>query len=273
MNPWQDFLESIANRYKIPPSPRKLFFFQFSQECRTWSIKTIEDEFNRIYQVNSDNFDDYRKRLYAILEEYCLELGEAKRGKSDILWRHLEQKYPEWAQANIPLTIDELWQELWIKAEERLDILGPINQNKLEVLSMGDEVERMNTNSEFSRVLQVGESIKIKVNPIAIGEIVVLERDQRGHVYCLCPSYLQKKNSLNSHPLIISDKFITLHTPDIVQLWMLVTPDPLTFNWFPMSQEQSLKIGCKELKDVLEILTKILTINGKAWCNTYRVIR
>lgn len=268
MNPWQDFLESIANRYKIPPLPRKLFLFQFSQERRTWNIKTIEDEFNHTYQVNSDNFDDYRRRLYAILEGYCLELYEVKKGKSDILWRHLEQKYPEWAQVNVPLTLDELWQELWVKAEERLDILGPITKNKSEVLSMGEEVEKMNTSSEFARVIQVGESIKIKVNPVATGEIIILERDQRGNVYCLCPSYLQKENSLNNQPLIIPDEFITLHAPDAVQLWMLVNPHPLIFSWFPMSKEQQLKIDCEELKDVLEVLT----IDGKAWCNTYTVI-
>jgi hypothetical protein len=269
MSPWQDFLESIANRYKIPPLPRKLFLFQFSQERKAWSIKNIEDKFNSVNQVSKDNFDDYRKRLYFILEDYCSELCEVKGGKSNVLWRCLEREYPQWIQENIPLTLDELWQELWVHGKERPDVLGLITKSKLEVLSIGEEVERMNMGTEFSRVVQVGESIKIKVNPVASGEVIVLERNQRGSIYCLCPSYLQKENSLNSQPLIIPDEFIALNVPDVVQLWMLVSPHPLPFSWFPMSKEQQLKIDCEELKDVLGILT----MDGSAWRNTYTVIR
>jgi hypothetical protein len=271
MNKWLNFLESIATEYKLPPAPRKLFLFHFDRERKNWSIKKIENDFLTIEStINSNNFDDYRKRLYSAFEESCLDLQDKKRNKADILWKWLEERYSDWIEQNIPSTLDEIWHKLWEIGEDRSDVFGLITPKSLKSLGIASTIERINYPSEFSNVIEVGSSINIKVNPVTSGEIILLERNQpTGNIYCLCPSYLRLENSLSDEPLIIFDDFMTIDEPDRVQLLMLVAPELPQFDWFPKMDGASLQIESEELKDVL-VQT---TLGGRIWRNAYTVVR
>jgi hypothetical protein len=269
MNKWLNFLESLATKYQLPPSPRKLFLFHFAQERRNWSSKKIEDNFLSINPTkNNNNFDDYRRRLYSTFEESCFDLQDKSRNKADILWQWLEEQYPDWLKQNIPSTLDEIWQQLWEIGEDRSDVFGLITPKSLKSLGIASTIERINYPSEFSNLIEVGSSINIKVNPVTSGEIILLERNQTGNIYCLCPSYLRLENSLSNEPLIILEDFMTIDEPDRVQLLMLVAPELPQFDWFPKMDGASLQIESEELKDVL-VQT---TLGGRIWRNAYTVV-
>jgi hypothetical protein len=272
MSEWKKFLQSIADEHHLPPLPRILFLFQFDRERRNWSVKKIEEEFLKINQGTSNNFDDYRKRMYGALAFWCPELASDPRNKADIVWQSLEEKYPTWIRKNIPPNLDEIWQRLWADGEDGSDMFGPITQASLKTLGgIGDEIERTNSSSEFFRFLKRGAAIKIKVNPVVSGEIIILERNQQGHIFCLCPSYIQKEYFLTDRPLLIpaGEEFVSMEEPDVLQLCMVTASQLPRFDWLPLTNKQSLQIKSNELKDVLE--QSISISSAKIWINSYIV--
>ncbi|PSB56462.1 hypothetical protein [Chamaesiphon polymorphus] len=270
MDRWLNFLESLATECKLPPAPRKLFLFHFDLDRKQMSVEEIEKNFLAANPtLNSNNFDDYRKRLYFTFEEFCLELQNKQRNKAATLWQWLEDRYADWAKQNIPASLDEIWQQLWQIGEDRSDVFGIVTPRSLQSLGIASTVEEINYPSEFSSTIEVGNSINIKVNPVVSGKIMLLERSQTGNVYCLCPSHLSSENTLSDRSLIIFDNFITIDEPDRVQLLMLTAPKLPQFDWFPTARGESLQIDREQLTDVLVHIT----LDGKVWRNTYTVIR
>jgi hypothetical protein len=273
---WQQFLESMADECSLPPSPRQLFLFQFAREHRNWSVERIEEEFIKVNKVNSHNFDDYRRRLYAILESRVTNLDPDSRNKSNIVWKYLEEIYPSWIEQNISSDLDRIWQDMWAIGEERADIFGPVTEASMTTASLatlggiGDRIENLNNPSEFSRNLVVGTSIKIKVKPVVSGKIIILERNQCGQIFCLCPSYIQQENDLVDRSLLIpaGRDFVLMDEPDVLQLCMIVSPQLPQFDWLPLTEDRSLEITSNELKDVL----KESRLATNIWITSYRII-
>jgi hypothetical protein len=251
MDKWSLFLENIADQYSLPPSPKKLFLYHFNRERRNWTVTEIEKEFISINNVTSINFDDYRRRLYALFEKDCPELIDASRNKSYILWVWLEEKYKEWVTENSPPDINELWEELLKSAVDGRDIFGPIViNNVLPTLGLGTAIEETFNISEFRHKIRVGDSIQLKISPIINGKILLLEKNKIGKVYCLCPSFIKPENTLIDSPLIFPDRPISLNEPDHLSLLLVIFQELPSFNWLPMIKGQSLEIGYQELQQV-----------------------
>ncbi|PSB01853.1 hypothetical protein [Merismopedia glauca] len=268
MNHWSIFLESLGTEYKLSPSVRQLLLFQFAKERKHMSVQEIKTELER-YDINTERYDDHRKRLYEAFSETCSELTKVNRGKAQILWKWLEEVYPNWHKQHIPPTLDELWAYLWRSATEGSHIFGPITQKSLESLGgIGESREREKQPSEFPRLIKVGQSINLKVKPVSVAKIIILERNKTGNIYCLCPSYLGQENTLDKEPLVILEDFTMLEEPDELQLLMIVDPELPSFDWFPISEEKSLQIGCEQLQDIFSRTT----LSAKVWRNTYKVI-
>lgn len=272
MDNWLAFLESLATEYELPARPRKLFLFQFDRRRKNMTVNEIREELYSMEnsgELEESKYDDYRRRLYASFSEACPELMNAKKDKARILWKWLEERYLDWLQTNIPRSLDQIWQELWQSAAEGANVFGLITEKSLDSLGgIGESKQREKHPSEFSRIIKVGQSINLKTKPVSRGKIIILERNQTGDIYCLCPSYLGKENTLNKESLVLLEDFIMLYELDELQLLMVVDPELPSFNWLPISPEKSLQIGCEQLQDIFSRTT----LSAKVWRNTYKVI-
>jgi hypothetical protein len=168
-----------------------------------------------------------------------------------------ETLYPEWLKQRhlIPLTCDQLWQQLWETATPT-DKLKPVLLESLSNLEMGEA--EMTEEDSFS--FRLNSRIRLEVNLDSAGYLLLLEKGTSGKMWCLCPSgFAPQAKHLGgwvSLPQASSRHryFKLTGTPGQEEIVAVITKDVPRLDWLPKPGEPLLQLREGHLTGLLEYL-------------------
>lgn len=199
-----EFLKAIATRLGFSGKTWDAFIARFQDKNSNATNKDIaiylEAELLEGTRDGSNPATILRDHLIAICDKFeaqgCDYQGITK-GKWKIAKRYLrEELYPEWVKQRriIPLTCNQLWQELWGQAEPT---------NKMQPILLNDKLQPVLLNPKLPLGLEMGEAeidetapisiplkskIRLDINLEQAGYLLLLEKGTSGKLWCLCPS-------------------------------------------------------------------------------------
>jgi hypothetical protein len=202
-----------------------------------------------------------RDRLKAICDKFEAEgcdFQGVTKGRWKIAKRWLrEVLYPEWLKQRhlIPLTCDQLWQQLWETATPT-DKLKPVLLESLSNLEMGEA--EMTEEDSFS--FRLNSRIRLEVNLDSAGYLLLLEKGTSGKMWCLCPSgfapELKHLGGWVTLPQASSrHKYFKLTgSPGQEEIVAVITKDVPRLDWLPQPGEPLLQLREGHLTGLLEYL-------------------
>ncbi len=202
-----------------------------------------------------------RDRLKAICDKFEAEgcdFQGVTKGRWKIAKRWLrEVLYPEWLKQRhlIPLTCDQLWQQLREIAKPT-DKMKPVLLEFLSNLEMGEA--EMTEEDSFS--FRLNSRIRFEVNLDSAGYLLLLEKGTSGKMWCLCPSGFapEPKHSEGwvSLPQASSRHryFKLTGSPGQEEMVAVVTKDVPRLDWLPQPGEPLLQLREGHLTGLLEYL-------------------
>jgi hypothetical protein len=202
-----------------------------------------------------------RDRLKAICDKFEAEgcdFQGVTKGRWKIAKRWLrEVLYPEWLKQRhlIPLTCDQLWQQLWETATPT-DKLKPVLLESLSNLEMGEA--EMTEEDSFS--FRLNSRIRLEVNLDSAGYLLLLEKGTSGKMWCLCPSgfapELKHLGGWVTLPQASSrHKYFKLTgSPGQEEIVAVIAKDVPRLDWLPKPGEPLLQLREGHLTGLLEYL-------------------
>ncbi|HEY9798093.1 MAG TPA: DUF4384 domain-containing protein [Leptolyngbyaceae cyanobacterium] len=189
----EEFLKAIATRFGFSGKTWLVFLERFREKNTDSLDKDIAEYLQtELIEGTSDGANPatiLRDRLKVICDKFEAE-GCDYQGVTKGRWKiakrwFREVLYPEWLKQRhlIPLTCDQLWQELWETATST-DKLKPVLLESLPNLDMGKA--EMTEEDSFS--FRLDSEIRFEVNLDSAGYLLLLEKGTSGKMWCLCPS-------------------------------------------------------------------------------------
>jgi hypothetical protein len=189
----EDFLKEIATRFAFSSKTWLVFLERFREKNTDSLDKDIAAYLEaELIEGTSDGANPatiLRDRLKAICDKFEAEGCDFQgltKGRWKIAKRWLrEVLYPEWIKQRhlIPLTCDQLWQQLWETATPT-DKLKPVLLESVSGLDMG-KAEMAEVDS---LCFPLNSKIRFEVNLDSAGYLLLLEKGTSGKMWCLCPS-------------------------------------------------------------------------------------
>ena len=189
----EEFLKAIATHFGFSAKTWLVFLERFREANTDLDDKRLAEvlERNLLEGTSARTIPAtiLRDRLKAIcdkLEAEGCDFEGVTKGRWKIAKRWLrEVLYPEWLKQRhlIPLTCDQLWQQLWETATPT-DKLKPVLLESLSNLEMGEA--EMTEEDSFS--FRLNSRIRFEVNLDSAGYLLLLEKGTSGKMWCLCPS-------------------------------------------------------------------------------------
>jgi hypothetical protein len=210
-------------------------------------------------EVNSVKIlrDRWDKAICPKLAEVgCPQLSGKGKWKDARKWLR-DTKFPEWLKQRhlIPLTCDQLWQQLWETATPT-DKLKPVLLESLSNLEMGEA--EMTEEDSFS--FRLNSRIRFEVNLDSAGYLLLLEKGTSGKMWCLCPSgfapELKHLGGWVSLPQASSrHKYFKLTgSPGQEEIVAVIAKDVPRLDWLPKPGEPLLQLREGHLTGLLEYL-------------------
>jgi hypothetical protein len=261
----EEFLKAIATRFGFSGKTWLVFRERFREKNTDSLDKDIAEYLEvELIEGTSDRTIPatiLRDRLKAICDKFepegCDFQGVTK-GRWKIAKRWLrEVLYPEWLKQRhlIPLTCDQLWQQLWETAMPT-DKMKPVLLKSLLPLEMGEA--EMTEEDSFS--FRLNSRIRLEVNLDSAGYLLLLEKGTSGKMWCLCPSGFapEPKHSGGwvSLPQASSrHKYFKLTgSPGEEEIVAVITRDVPRLDWLPKPGEPLLQLREGHLTGLLEYL-------------------
>lgn len=277
----EEFLKAIATRFGFSGKTWLVFLERFREKNTDRLDKDIAAYLEaELLEGTTDGANPatiLRDRLKVICNKFepegCDFQGETK-GRWKIAKRWLrEVLYPEWLKQRhlIPLTCDQLWQQLWETATPT-DKLKPVLLKPVSSLEMGEA--EMTEEDSFS--FRLNSRIRFEVNLDSAGYLVLLEKGTSGKMWCLCPSGFapEPKHSGGwvSLPQASSrHKYFKLTgSPGPEEIVAVITKDVPRLDWLPKPGEPLLQLREGHLTGLLEYLN--LARDCQVLRMAYRVI-
>jgi hypothetical protein len=240
----EEFLKAIATRFGFSGKTWLVFLERF-REKNTDSLDKDIAAYLEVELIEGTNDGAnpatiLRDRLKAICDKFEAEgcnFQEETRGRWKIAKRWLrEVLYPEWLKQHylIPLTCDQLWQQLWETATPT-DKMKPVLLESLPTLDMG-EVE---TAEAQILSFSLDSKIRFEVNLDRAGYLLLLEKGPSGKIWCLCPSSNfapkpQHPGGRVSFPQAGSrQKYFELDRPGQEEIVAVIAKDVPRSDWLP----------------------------------------
>jgi hypothetical protein len=192
-----------------------------------------------------------------LVEAGCPQLRGKGKWKEARKWLQ-EEKFPEWLLKQrhlIPLTSDQLWQQLWETATQT-NQMRPVPLSSPSSLEMG-EAEMADETFAFP----LGNRIRFEVNLDSAGYLLLLEKTTSGKICCLSPSkgyapdpYLPA--GVASLPLLDArqEHFKLTGNPGIEEIVAVITKETLGLDWLVKPSEKLLELREGQLTELLEYL-------------------
>ncbi|EDX74376.1 hypothetical protein MC7420_3900 [Coleofasciculus chthonoplastes PCC 7420] len=198
-----EFLKAIATRLGLSGKTWDVFLARFQDKNSNATNKDIafylEAELLEGTRDGSNPATILRDHLIAICDKFeaegCDYQGSTK-GKWKIAKRYLrEVLYPDWVKQRrlIPLTCEQLWQELWGQATPT-DKMRPILLNDklqpvlLKPKLLGLEMGEAEIDETAPISIPLNSKIRLDINLEQAGYLLLLEKGTSGKLWCLCPS-------------------------------------------------------------------------------------
>ena len=261
----EEFLKAIATRFGFSGKTWLVFLERFREKNTDSLDKNIaahlEVELIEGTNEGANPATILRDRLKVICDKFEAEgcdFQGVTKGRWKIAKRWLrEVLYPEWLKQRhlIPLTCDQLWQQLWETATPT-DRMMPVLLESLSKLEMGEA--EMTEEDSFS--FRLNSRIRLKVNLDSAGYLLLLEKGTSGKMWCLCPSGFapQAKHSGGwvSLPQASSrHKYFELTgSPGQEEIVAVITKDVPRLDWLPKPGEPLLQLREGHLTGLLEYL-------------------
>jgi hypothetical protein len=261
----EEFLKAIATRLGFSGKTWLVFLERFREKNTDSLDKDIAAYLEaELIEGTSDGANPatiLRDRLKAICDKFEAEgcdFQGVTKGRWKIAKRWLrETLYPEWLKQHylIPLTCDQLWQQLWETATPT-DKLKPVLLESLSNLEMGEA--EMTEEDSFS--FRLNSRIRFEVNLDSAGYLLLLEKGTSGKMWCLCPSgfapELKHLGGWVSLPQASSrHKYFKLTgSPGQEEMVAVITKDVPRLDWLPKPGEPLLQLREGHLTGLLEYL-------------------
>jgi hypothetical protein len=261
----EEFLKAIATRFGFSGKTWLVFLERFREKNTDRLDKDIAEYLEtELIEGTSDGANPatiLRDRLKAICDKFDAEECDFQgvtKGRWKIAKRWLrEVLYPEWLKQChlIPLTCDQLWQELWEIATPT-DKLKPVLLKSLSPLEMGEA--EMTEEDSFS--FRLNSRIRFEVNLDSAGYLLLLEKGTSGKMWCLCPSgFAPQAKHLGgwvSLPQASSrHKYFKLTgSPGEEKIVAVITKDVPRLDWLPKPGEPLLQLREGHLTGLLAYL-------------------
>jgi hypothetical protein len=261
----EEFLKAIATRFGFSGKTWLVFLERFREKNTDRLDKDIAEYLEaELIEGTNDGANPatiLRDRLKAICDKFEAEgcdFQGVTKGRWKIAKRWLrEVLYPEWLKQRhlIPLTCDQLWQQLW-KTATPTDKLKPVLLESLSNLEMGEA--EMTEEDSFS--FRLNSRIRFEVNLDSAGYLLLLEKGTSGKMWCLCPSGFapEPKHSGGwvSLPQASSrHKYFKLTgSPGQEEIVAVITKDVPRLGWLPKPGEPLLQLREGHLTGLLEYL-------------------
>jgi hypothetical protein len=261
----EEFLKAIATRFGFSGKTWSVFLERFREKNTDRLDKDIAAYLEaELLEGTTDGAIPatiLRDRLKVIcdkLEAEGCDFQGVTKGRWKIAKRWLrEVLYPEWLKQRhlIPLTCEQLWQQLWETATPT-DKLKPVLLESLSNLEMGEA--EMTEEDSFS--FRLNSRIRFEVNLDSAGYLLLLEKGTSGKMWCLCPSGFapQAKHSGGwvSLPQASSRHryFKLTGSPGQEEIVAVITKDVPRLDWLPKPGEPLLQLREGHLTGLLEYL-------------------
>ena len=261
----EEFLKTIATRFGFSGKTWLVFLERFREKNTDRLDKDIAEYLEaELIEGTNDGANPatiLRDRLKAICDKFEAEgcdFQGVTKGRWKIAKRWLrEVLYPEWLKQRhlIPLTCDQLWQQLW-KTATPTDKLKPVLLESLSNLEMGEA--EMTEEDSFS--FRLNSRIRFEVNLDSAGYLLLLEKGTSGKMWCLCPSGFapEPKHSGGwvSLPQASSRHryFKLTGSPGQEEMVAVITKDVPRLDWLPKPGEPLLQLREGHLTGLLEYL-------------------
>lgn len=169
-----------------------------------------------------------------------------------------EEHYPEWLKEHpiLPLTCDQLWQQLWEKATHS-DKMKPVLVPSVATLDMGGaEIA-----DDDKPSVPVKSRIYFQVPLEKAGYLLLLEKGTSGKMYCLSPSGGYAPNPhlpagvVNLPMLGARRRYFQLDDkPGTEEMVAVIAKDKPTLDWLSQVSKPLLPLQESHLKGLLEYL-------------------
>lgn len=260
-----EFLQAMATRLQLSGKTYLVFIERFQDKNSDALDKDIaqylEVELLEGTNEGANPATIMRDRLKAICQKFadagCDFNSNSDKGHWKIAKRWLrEVVYPEWLKNHplLPLTREQLWQQLWHKATEnrQLKLLVP----QLVDLEMGTEEM---TESDLLAV-RLGSRVKLEVSLDDPGYLLLLEKGTSGKIWCLSPSGFAPEPYVSGGRVILpmsgsrhQSFHITGKTGEEEIIAVVAKTIPL-LDWLPNKSDPLLQIGVEHLQGLFGYL-------------------
>ncbi len=261
----EEFLKAMATRYQFAGKTYLVFMERFRDKNSNALDKDIaqylEVELLEGTNEGANPATIMRDRLKVICQKFaeagCDFNGNSDKGRWKIAkcWLR-EVVYPEWLKNHplVPLTCEQLWQQLWHKATEnrQLKLLVP----QLEGLEMGTAEM---TESDLLAV-RLGSRVKLEVSLDRDGYLLVLEKGTSGKIWCLSPSGFAPEPYVSGGRVILPMRgsrhqsfHITGKTGEEEIVAVIAKTIPL-LDWLPNKGDPLLQVGVEHLQGLFGYL-------------------
>lgn len=262
----EEFLKAIATRFSFSGKTWLVFLERFREKNTDSLDKDIAVYLEaELIEGTSDGANPatiLRDRLKVICDKFEAEgcdFEGVTKGRWKIAKRWLrEVLYPEWLKQRhlIPLTCDQLWQQLWEMATPT-DKMKPVSLKSVSDLEMGEaEIAE-----EDSPCFPLNSKIWFEVNLDSAGYLLLLERGTSGKIWCLCPSKGYAPNpylpaGLVSLPLLGARRkhFELTGNLGVEEIVAVITKETPKLDWLVKPSEKLLELQEGHLTSLLEYL-------------------
>jgi len=261
----EEFLKAIATRFGFSGKTWLVFRERFREKNTDSLDKDIAEYLEaELIEGTSDGANPatiLRDHLKAICDKFEAEgcdFQGVTKGRWKIAKRWLrEVLYPEWLKQRhlIPLTCDQLWQQLWETATPT-DKLKPVLLESLSNLEMGEA--EMTEEDSFS--FRLDSEIRFEVNLDSAGYLLLLEKGTSGKMWCLCPSGFAPQARHSGGWVTLPQassrhKYFKLTgSPGQEEIVAVLTKDVPRLDWLPKPGEPLLQLREGHLTGLLEYL-------------------
>jgi len=261
----EEFLKAIATKFCFSNKTRLAFvqrLLEANSDLEDNDLaEVLERELLKGTRGGENPATILRDRLKAICDkleaEGCDFQGVTKGRWKKAKWWLREVLYPEWLKQRhlIPLTCDQLWQQLWETATPT-DKLKPVLLESLSNLDMGKA--EMADDELFS--FPLNSKIRFEVNLDGAGYLLLLEKGTSGKMWCLCPSGFAPELRHSGGRVRLPQagsrhKYFELGgSPGEEEIVAVIAKDVPRLDWLPKPGERLLQLREGHLTRLLEYL-------------------
>jgi hypothetical protein len=273
--PWLDFLDRIAIEKNLTASQVETLQAKFPK---------VNEEVNNT-ELAKQLFKDPAPRLRMLYKAFdCLQSDgkDQGKGKAITLRKYLNDRYngeQEVLVRSIELPSSaELWSRLKGLGHHTRDRMG-IRVKPMTLAKMGGVFKEKDSSSEFLDTVAKGtERLQFKIYKGRGKVVLLLNRDEAGDIWCICPSVRMPSFEFDREEMIVpqpesDDPYLLIPEDAGKEDWWawIVSEEPRQLSWWDKAQNPD---GYKLLPhDLLGLLQYVMkNQNGEVLHTYYRVV-